>query len=450
MQDDRLPVQDDERLLVQDGERLPMQDHKRLPVQDDRLPVQDEERLPVQDEERLQVQDEERLPMQDDERLPVQDDERLPVQDDERLPVQDDERLSVRTHRKRSSNEVAVEVEEGEGEREGKNKESKKKKDKVCVTNQDMDVLSKTKTTSATHDSNGNENESANVCCIICKELRKLAFAISYCIECRENLCEMCKKIHLVSKLSKHHNVIDRQTKVDISKYTHCFCENENVLEFYCEKDNVFLCVTCYLLHIKHCKHVLEIKQISAHQESTRENLTKLIDDTLNFSQFMEKIKDTLKTMKATEKNEIAYVNSQLKMIKAKVVELMENMEYSVQSKHRTLHQQNCKHRSNVLNQLRESRHMLRNNLSVIEELVDVGSDSQLFVASLKMNQELEEHERLVMEQCKSFKSNVFRITASKNLSELLSMNLNNTDGLAKVESNECSLALPLYSQQKK
>ena len=449
MQDDRLPVQDDERLLVQDGERLPMQDHKRLPVQDDRLPVQDEERLPVQDEERLPVQDEERLPMQDDERLPVQDDERLPVQDDERLPVQDDERLSVRTHRKRSSNEVAVEVEEVEGEREGKNKESKKKKDKVCVTNQDMDVLSKTKTTSARYDSNGNENESANVCCL-CKELRKLAFASSYCIECGENLCEMCKKIHLVSKLSKHHNVIDRQTKVDISKYTHCFCENENVLEFYCEKDNVFLCVTCYLLHIKHCKHVLEIKQISAHQESTRENLTKLIDDTLNFSQFMEKIKDTLNTLKASEKNESAVLISHLCEIRTKIHQLFEHFECSILSQHTKLLKENREHRSYVSSQLRESRHMLKNNLSMIDELVDVGSDSQLFVASLKMNQELEEHERLVMEQCKSFKSNVFRITASKNLSELLSMNLNNTDGLAKVESNECSLALPLYSQQKK
>lgn len=299
------------------------------------------------------------------------------------------------------------------------------------------------------------KNENAGVCCL-CKELGKTSISISYCVECQENLCETCKNIHRVSKLSKHHSIIDRQNTFMenehtkelfklLSKYTHCTEHEGKLLEFYCKEDNMFLCLTCYLSHIKNCKHVLEIKQICAHEESIRRKIGNLKDDTLKLSRFAEQITDTLTAAKDVEQRESVDINARLQEIRTTVVKLTDSLEDSVQSQHRTILKQNRIQRSKLTDKLWATRDKLEMNLSLIERLLIIGSNRQLFVAFHKLTQELQQHEGHIIEGCKSYKTSVCKIAESDILSELLSMNMNDTERLVKVECQEYSPDFPVY-----
>ena len=318
-----------------------------------------------------------------------------------------------------------------------------------------MDESPKASTSSNDVSNNVDENETENVCSI-CRALGKTSVSISYCIECQENLCESCKNIHLVSKLSKLHNVIDRKKSQEgeahsnklfklLSEYTHCTKHPENVLEFYCEEDNKFLCVTCYVAHIKQCQHVQEIKQISDHQESARVDICILVDDIMNFSQFTEQITEKLNTFKETDSHEKADIRSHLNGIRSTMNKLLDSLESNIQSQHKTLQKQNRKQQSKLQNQLNETRDVLKRNLSLIEELLKIGSDRQLFVAFHKISRELKEYELMIAEKCKSFTNNMCRISESLSLSVQLSMNSNNSESLAKIESIKSSPNFPLY-----
>lgn len=321
-----------------------------------------------------------------------------------------------------------------------------------------MGVLSKirwNKTTSVSGDSNVDENETANMCAI-CKELGKTSVSISYCVECQEKLCETCKNIHRVSKLSKNHTVLNVENTSEgeaysddffklLSKYTHCTEHEGNLYEFYCKEDSVFLCLTCYLFHVKHCKNILEIEQLCARQEYSRRSIVSLKDETLNLSRYATQITDMLKTIKGYQQKESAAIDARLQTIRTTIVKVIDSLEDRVKSQHRTILKQDQLKRSELTDKLCCIKDKLRMKVSMIEKLLKVGSSCQLFVACHRMAHELKEDEKLIIEGCKSYETNVCKISESHVLSELMSMILNDTENLAEVTSQECSPDFPKY-----
>src|SRR6218665_2997887 len=114
------------------------------------------------------------------------------------------------------------------------------------------------------------DNQTVTVC-DMCKAIHegneeKTKEASMRCLECRDNFCEMCAKMHKLSKLSKTHNVvkIGSETEKDISKMQttrNCAVHNKQLLNFYCADCKKIICVSCFVEnHASHkCKDVTTI-----------------------------------------------------------------------------------------------------------------------------------------------------------------------------------------------
>ena len=320
-----------------------------------------------------------------------------------------------------------------------------------------MDIVSKTERTKikgVMDNSIDRKNESETVCSI-CKALGKTSISISYCVECQEKLCDMCKNIHRVSKLSKHHTVFDIDNILDggihsndnfkcLSKYTLC-TEHEAKLEFYCKVDDLFLCLMCYPTHVKQCKNIQEIEPLSCRQENSREALKILKDDILKLSRYATQITDTLKVVRDNQRKESADINTRLTNIRTTVINVIDRLEDSVLSRHRALLKQDQFRRTELEDKLCEIGKDLKRKVSLIEKLLKVGSEFQFVVASHRIMSELNEDEKLILEGCDTYKTSIFKITESNTIRELLSVDVNDIEHLANVESKECRPEFPKY-----
>src|SRR6218665_988066 len=114
------------------------------------------------------------------------------------------------------------------------------------------------------------DNKAVTTCdmctAILEEDEQKPKNATMRCLECRDNFCEMCAKMHKLSKLSKTHNIvkIGSETEEDISKMQttrNCAVHNQQPLNFYCADCKKIICVSCFVEnHASHkCKDVTTI-----------------------------------------------------------------------------------------------------------------------------------------------------------------------------------------------
>lgn len=115
--------------------------------------------------------------------------------------------------------------------------------------------------------------ENSNLC-DVCKAnsidecTKEIPSATMYCIECQENLCEMCCKEHKRQKLSRNHQAVPFGSEVKqelIQKHADSFCEqhSEKPLEIFCVDCRVVVCNLCFVESRKlhDCKDVKKVAE---------------------------------------------------------------------------------------------------------------------------------------------------------------------------------------------
>lgn len=102
-------------------------------------------------------------------------------------------------------------------------------------------------------------DKTAIVTCSPCTELRNSSAAEQYCIECAENLCKSCAKVHTAFKLSKHHYVVKllrdttrMKSECDLvqmlNRYKMCSEHDDKSIEFFAG-----ITILCFVLPAQFC-----------------------------------------------------------------------------------------------------------------------------------------------------------------------------------------------------
>lgn len=78
--------------------------------------------------------------------------------------------------------------------------------------------------------------------CEICHTVRPRSNdACSKCLDCSKLLCKTCVDLHLTTKVTQHHSLIDVEGEKDIE----CKVHPDEIVRFYCEPCDACICVVC-------------------------------------------------------------------------------------------------------------------------------------------------------------------------------------------------------------
>ncbi|PVD28413.1 hypothetical protein C0Q70_11000 [Pomacea canaliculata] len=139
--------------------------------------------------------------------------------------------------------------------------------------------------------------------CEICHTVRPRSNdACSKCLDCAKLLCKTCVELHVATKVTQDHNLIDIEGQKDIE----CKEHPEETVRFYCEKCEMCICVVCaFQEHKDHdvcsfndgfSKHKVTLENLLSQGRerlSGVENRLKLIDKYESISkELRERIRD--------------------------------------------------------------------------------------------------------------------------------------------------------------
>ena len=185
--------------------------------------------------------------------------------------------------------------------------------------------------------------------CDICKAFHegdeeKTKEATMLCLECGDNFCDICAKMHKLHKSSKSHSIvkIGSETEEDIRKMQsarNCAVHNQQPLSFYCADCKKIICVSCFVEnHASHkCKDVTSVeKEFRQTIEKNASKISNLAEEMLsmgmkaehrttkillNLAEIEDKIRKRnveLKEMIDSDTNSLLHQLSQIKQKHAK------------------------------------------------------------------------------------------------------------------------------------
>ncbi|MEW8546077.1 MAG: hypothetical protein AB2693_21355, partial [Candidatus Thiodiazotropha sp.] len=317
----------------------------------------------------------------------------------------------------------------------------------------DKDLLSKLE-----KDNAKGTNEGEKDVCSLCTELGKMSLATSFCVECQEYLCASCTNIHRISKLSKHHSIVDTKTNLHnkesdaellmrISKYVMCSEHSDKTVEYYCEDEDAMFCVTCYILHHRKCNSVVDINECASNSIS-REKSVNLKESFIKLSEFSHATINTHREIKAFGKKQIEAIDERLQDVRRQVNILLDNAEENVKAQSKTSLKQNDLLSAEIIDYLNEIESQIAVNLALIEKVIAIGTERQKYVVLHKLKQDFKSLENHVLERCRSYGLVKVVLVESENLNKILSVNINDTDTLFKIESMESDVEFPRYNDK--
>jgi len=153
---------------------------------------------------------------------------------------------------------------------------------------------------------------SNNIICDLCSasdenKTVQVPTATMRCLECQDNYCDGCVKIHQYLKISRDHKLVniggDAETsgirRVKSVKY--CSQHNQKPLEYYCAECSKIVCVSCFVE--RHKSH--DCKNIATVDEDFRHTIEKNALKISNYASEMRVVKESIEKRKANFLHEI-------------------------------------------------------------------------------------------------------------------------------------------------
>ncbi|XP_071969832.1 E3 ubiquitin/ISG15 ligase TRIM25-like [Engystomops pustulosus] len=204
------------------------------------------------------------------------------------------------------------------------------------------------------------ESEVEEILCSYC--IHSSVAAVKSCLLCEASLCEEHLRVH--SKSAEH--VLSNPTASP--KITKC-PDHDEVLKYFCSKDNTCICVSCSLIG-KHKGHKVDSLQDAAQNmkeqlKDVLENLTTMKGEAVKKLQILEKRKTKLpeisSEIKKKLRNFIQNIRNQLDLLEAKVVSETSRQEDEASTSI-----------SDLIQQLEKERDVLSTEIGDIKEIRDM------------------------------------------------------------------------------
>ena len=236
--------------------------------------------------------------------------------------------------------------------------------------------------------------------CDPCQVNRKRSPAMMWCTSCREALCLACTNSHRGMRITRTHSLIEiskirSQPIAAIIKDEKCPDHDDQFLQFYCKDHKKQCCPTCAIAVHRKCDHVVEMaklgKEIRTNEKA--EQIVKRLKDCLETQQAISgnrgNVQDTMKTKKEEMLKEI-------KDLKQKIKDLLDEMESAFMREFDNLHESTENDIQKTINEGHRISKALTNTISIMEAALTYGSDTQLFIAYEKIQDECLRYENLL------------------------------------------------------
>lgn len=255
------------------------------------------------------------------------------------------------------------------------------------------------------------------------KKLEKKSMV--WCPSCGEGLCEACLPHHKASAASRKHNVVvknlDKVPTILFSMRQTCD-EHGLTFDLYCDTHEIPLCSKCIVGH-KRCVRILPISYVSRNSKFS----TKLWDVEHGIAHILGNIEEIIKKKKEniqTVKDEKLNIENELKKLREKINEHLDNLQSKVLNNIAVIYSQFSLDSENFLSRIDARKRYIESIAQNISCIREFASDLQTFLLTKKLESDFsKEQDNFISELTETdldeidldvtFNSNIYSILAS-------------------------------------
>ncbi|XP_071136154.1 uncharacterized protein [Mytilus edulis] len=278
--------------------------------------------------------------------------------------------------------------------------------------------------------------------CGVCDNRQMAKFAVVWCSECDEGLCEDCKEHHSISKDGKNHGTysITKHKKLPseiLQTARVCKIHNEEY-KFFCTKHDCPCCKKCKKSH-KDCKALTDINEII--QEVKTSNAFREIEQTLqevvrNMKILSTNRKDNLESIEIKKRQ----IEVEIKQARTKVNHQLDQLQDGLIKELMAVHQQESSKIQNILTSLDSKEKEITELQVFFDNIKQKASDLQAFLTMKEIEKGLADEEKNIQSIANSGITN--KVNISCQISQLLQQITSNVSkfGDINVSSDPCQL----------
>ena len=184
--------------------------------------------------------------------------------------------------------------------------------------------------------------------------------AVSFCMTCRENLCDECCKSHKSMKITKGHKLspVGEVPEVIRRKLEESFCKKHPTkeLEFYCQVCKVPSCATCSITN--HNSH--KICEIGETADTFRKDFLKYSDIVCEIMRNIEERSD-----KANE--QVKSFTQTIETLKSGIIERCDDIKRMIDKQTKELLEDLNFHKTSILEKIESDKEELRRNMMICD-----------------------------------------------------------------------------------
>lgn len=301
-------------------------------------------------------------------------------------------------------------------------------------------------------------DKTAIVTCSPCTELGNSSAAEHYCVECAENLCKSCAKVHTAFKLSKQHNVVKllrdtirMKSECDLvqmlDRYKMCSEHDDKSIEFYCRNHNSLFCITCAILHHRQCDHVFELSK-SVSKSQNESDAAELQADIGKLSKHANSIVQSLTNADEANKKEATNIIAEIRQIKVKIVKQLEVLEENLTKETNALLKRyafGVDHGTGRAKEVIRELHVLQ---SLLHKVLNGGTDTETYILIHKLRRRIGDLKSSISDTGSTFASYGLELKLTSMLTNLLAIGTGKTDKLATVRESRKPIVIPVLSEK--
>src|SRR6218665_1052198 len=186
-----------------------------------------------------------------------------------------------------------------------------------------------------------NQTKTTVVPCDVCKANTSVSqsntsTATLRCLDCQENLCEDCYKMHKAFKMSRNHKVLEidgevgEEEAITILDVVNCDDHRGKVLDYYCAECEKVVCVSCFVeSHKAHdCKDVNTVEgKFRKKIKSCSDKISTLVEELLSKKEKLESKENFLTKIAARERDILQRSDDLKKMIAEQTKSLLNSLD---------------------------------------------------------------------------------------------------------------------------
>ncbi|KAK3611539.1 hypothetical protein CHS0354_016472, partial [Potamilus streckersoni] len=227
--------------------------------------------------------------------------------------------------------------------------------------------------------------------CDACKYENVSNVAESFCIACKEGLCDACTRFHRKTKATRAHRIISieelshsPEIQMQFAEGFACPEHQDKSIEFYCKSHEYPCCGECAYLQHKNCDQVINCSRIIEDH-----NPLSVIEEMKSYEKHLKTFLDVNESSVIKAETRVKQLIEEIRNTKKKINEKLDEIETMVQREGNRILKEEMIKRQEENHQCLCLLNAVRNSCLYLENVHKYGTDTQKFVIINKSNAHL-------------------------------------------------------------